>query len=364
MGTEHPASDYLATPVQALEYACSHYGDYKFGMKKGEYYENIIKKNPELTAKFASVFDRLQKSWRGDRVDEVPELYKGKINSFIEMWEGNQSCLDNDDCKEVLELLKQADADPDKVMSDPGDIRVHNIFVYMRKSLSLSETAAENQTVFEGFDRDEDFKDTQKVIENMFSEGLFNKCLISEVCFYSEIVALLIKEEKFYLPLEKYKEWVSKHPEVKQYKFRAESFASYNGNTPLFNSWPIFFYSFEGEDSSNLAYLEGVPEEEKMRRYKLGTIIHELGHALYYNLMGLDERKEWEEIINEVGHLTEYSAKYASGVHGLALNYNEELAEAIRLYTTAHDYLSKNFPTVIEFLQKKFPEMVSMDHLS
>lgn len=151
------------------------------------------------------------------------------------------------------------------------------------------------------------------------------------------------------LPIDVYTEWEKQMPEVKNRKFRAESFVLWNTDlnfSKKFISTPIYFYSFHGEEPEKLDYLGHISAEKKMRQYKLGTIAHEVAHHIYDYLMDADKRKEWKALVDQTSVITEYANSYAEH----KLKYDEFFTEAIRLKATAGDYLKMNFPDIDKFL--------------
>lgn len=264
----------------------------------------------------------------------------------------------------IDEIMEKLNVRDDQVPTDEEEL---NKFITRIVLKDLSYQVAFNErehkkTAFEGFEDDKDFRDVEGIIKKAFSGKLLSRCLTSRVSYNPNEVNVEISGNDFYLPLEKYKDWKAKMPSVADYKYRGESFSSWNADldhrvSDIYASYPIYIYSFEGEDLAHYEYLKGLPGKEKMRIYKIGTVCHELGHSIYDYLMGREKRSKWEELINMVGYLTHYSKNYASGVCSEKLNYKEEFAEAVRLKTTRPDYLKKSFPDIFEYLDSEFPEL-------
>ncbi len=224
------------------------------------------------------------------------------------------------------------------------------------------KTALEHQKIngikMEGFEKDKEFSGIDSLLKKTFSNGLLDKALISRISYYPEIVNISLNKGNYFLPQDKYFEWKKQYSDLPKHKVRAVNRGS--SNRPIYNlfhSTPIEIYSFVDENLDNFAYLKDIPADKKMRLYKLGTIMHEVGHNLYVNLLNDKQKEEWKKIIDLTGSLTYYSQKYASGIHGNKVNYEEEFAEAIRLITTVNDYLKQNFPKVFHFIMNNFPEI-------
>ena len=161
------------------------------------------------------------------------------------------------------------------------------------------------------------------------------------------------------LPVDVYRQWKAEIPEVHDKKFRAESFVLYNESriSRKYILTPINLYSFYGDRPEQFDYLANVPEIERMRLYKLGTISHEIAHQVFSYLMDMDKRKQWEDLIDSTQAITDYARMYQRH----ELKYNESFAEAIRLIITSSEYLKINFNSIYAFLKDNFPDIKSIN---
>jgi len=232
---------------------------------------------------------------------------------------------------------------------------------------SYSRCLAENkgrEIDFVGFHEDKDLKDIKKLMYKMFGKDLLEQCLISEIKYRGDLVIIVVKGRTYLISPDEYKQWVYEMPEVKEHKFRAKSFA--NWNTAYYFSkkyikTPIFFYSFEGENPNSLEHFKKIPPSEAMKRYKIGTISHEIGHHIFYYLIDNTKRKELEEIMEENINITEYIKKYENRDRETLMS--EYFAEIIRLKAINPRYLNKKAPKMNGFLKRYFPSIKSLYYL-
>lgn len=236
---------------------------------------------------------------------------------------------------------------------------------YLLDGITVADIEGERNISFEGFESDPDIADCEQVIRKTFPSNIIGKCNIGEVQLHPNVVMLHFgkdettgQTESYYLTNDEYQKLVTTMPAAKEYKVRAHSFVQWSAY--IEGKQPILIYSFIDEDASDQQYLGDVPKEKQMRLFKLGTITHEIGHSLYKYLLDDVQRQEWQNIVGAIGHITQYAEKHAAGVHGNAINYDEEFAEAVRLKTTVPDYLKTIFSTVYNFLEKNFPEVGSI----
>ena len=132
---------------------------------------------------------------------------------------------------------------------------------------------------------------------------------------------------------------------------------------------PIVIYNHEFDRESilikkgqineaGLSYLAAIPENDRLEKYTLSTISHEVGHNLFANVVHnsplLDE---FITITDMSGVITEYAGRYKGDLHTY---YNEYFAEAVRIYTINKSYLDeKGFSEVAHFIEKNFPDIRS-----
>jgi len=283
--------------------------------------------------------EELEKIWKGEiKEGELAEIFR---NFCLEEKIDPKNLIDKEERKSLFYKIIDNYLKP-KIKAKSFDVAVEN----------QKETGIK----FESFESDTDFSELTEFLEKSFSKEILDKALISRISYFPEIVAIsLDSSNRYYLPMNKYEEWKNKFPKIVDYKIRAINSSVANKIAICLHANPIEVYSFVDENLENFEYLEGVPENEKMKIYKLGAIAHEVGHNLYGDVLNVDLKTIFKKIMDEVGHLTHYSKKYADGTHGDKINYSEEFAEAIRLKTTAPEYLKNNFPQVFYFLEENLP---------
>ena len=265
------------------------------------------------------------------------------------------------DGEQVEVLLKRVNFDYSR-LKDLSEVERYNLLLEtVLKAQSYDEAVEENrgqEIEFVGFTSDLDIPDAEEFIQRAFSQNLLEQCLISNIRYLADQVNITLEGVDYMLPVAVYEEWYSRMPEVKQRKFRAESFGLYNTDSDFSKKYiplPIHFYSFVGENPSEQACLESILDIEKMRIYKLGAISHEIAHYIYHYLMDEDKREIWKGLIDNTEGITEYIKMYK----GKTQKYSESFSEAVRLRTTVLDYLAREFPDLNEFLAENFPDIKS-----
>ena len=92
-------------------------------------------------------------------------------------------------------------------------------------------------------------------------------------------------------------------------------------------------------DEVGLVYLEPIPKNERLERYILSTISHEVGHNLYANLIFRSPLLDkFIAIVDRSGVITVYAGRYKENLYTY---YNEYFAEAVRIYTINKRYLDE-----------------------
>ncbi len=124
----------------------------------------------------------------------------------------------------------------------------------------------------------------------------------------------------------------------------------------LFYPVPIFVtdYEFSQQGLDQLEYLQNFPSKtfnEKLLLHQLGTVAHEIGHNVFAYIVIENEELivGWKLLIDKYGSITDYAKKYDQGNK---FDYDENLAEAFRLYFTCPEHLFKRFPEIAEFIEK------------
>lgn len=122
----------------------------------------------------------------------------------------------------------------------------------------------------------------------------------------------------------------------------------------------IQIYSFKYEDCPE--YLNP-NEPDWLKKYFIGTIIHELCHCVKNDLLTYSDFKELKEICQQEKSgqgCTKYSQSFFNQAKESDIKdeqYTEEAAELLRLYVTDYKYLSDNFPDRTKWIKIKFPEI-------
>lgn len=215
---------------------------------------------------------------------------------------------------------------------------------------------------YEGFDTDPELQSLPEDLKKIFGEDLLGACVISRFVNRSDLVNLLIGDKDIYITVEQYEQWMEDSPAVRDFKVRAENFTSWTPNfTGGVMPLPIAVYSFSGEDLDKFDYLDDVPESERMRLYKLGTVAHEVAHHILDYLLTSEEREELMQLCVNLEPLTPYAKKYKEQDHiSLAGYANEQFCEAIRLFSTTPDYLKTKSPALDKWIRNTLPEVKSV----
>jgi len=284
----------------------------------------------------------------------LPNASDELIDKVIAFTEGSRD-------EQIVALLKRANFDYESLLDSEADeqAKARALLEAILKAQSYDEAVEQNrdnEIDFSGFENDSDIPDAKEFVYRTFGAELLRKCLISRVKYAPDKVNVQINGTDYMLPVDVYKQWEADMPEVKNRKFRAESFVLWNTDSNFskkFVSTHINFYSFYGEQPEQLNYLNSVPAEQKMRQYKLGTITHEVAHHVYDYLMDADKRAQWKELVDRTQAITDYAKSYSEH----KLKYDEFFTEAVRLKTTVPDFLKANFPEINQFLTDNFPDI-------
>ncbi len=247
-----------------------------------------------------------------------------------------------------------------------GEVMARLMASRLLAGLSKQETyyaALERQqqfgTEFIGFERDEDVVDVAEKLVDVFGQDLYDRCLVGKVAYDPDHVLLHDDGSHLYeIPNAAYLALLEDTPEVKAHRARAFNAAIYNthpwSNRFGYRRLPIALYSFAGEELETKEYLpQHLGEQEQMRLYKLGTVVHEVAHGVRAYVLDDKTWDEWQEVNRVASPFTEYAAQYA-GRHG----YDEEqFAEAVRLFATNADYLADRHPGASSFLANSLPSL-------
>lgn len=267
----------------------------------------------------------------------------------------------------------------DKLLTD---IKNNNL------SKSYEETLAKTakpEVKCTGIDENEE-EFYKRFIKDSFQDDILHSALIEKINLSFDQVAIhLPKDNPFgltggrsYMPSELFSlYWTELSDTQKQYFsdciHRGESVANWRAggeSEGYYFSSPIVV-SNQDFDKSNLAlinrkdpneagleYLATLPEHARRNFYIAGSISHEIAHNIYGNIIqGKDAESEWRKIVDELGgSITTYAKNYEE--RSGSRDYDENFAEAIRIYTTVPGYFdSEGLSPVKKFLKENFPQI-------
>lgn len=229
----------------------------------------------------------------------------------------------------------------------------------------------------------------QETLENFICEkfpgDIIERVLISSLVFHFDRVNVQLPEKnvlglqkgEYYVPEEVFTQTCNLLSEEEQALlcldvYRGESFGTWYMNNHTeghFFPMPIIIFN-QNHDEVNKAllkksslsqvgvdYLDALPQDVRREQYILGTISHEIAHNMYaYLIFGTELEKKWKDLVDEYGNVTSYAEKYFKK-RG-TLDYDENFAESMRLYTTQPAYLRAHYPKYHDFIAQYFPEIV------
>lgn len=211
-----------------------------------------------------------------------------------------------------------------------------------------------------GFETDPDFSGLLEFLLDCFGEDLIYRCLIDRIEYQPDRIALLVGRRRFFLDRTEYDQWKAALPDVGQFKLRAHNAHRINSHQLWrYVACPIFLYSFHDEHPETLDYLAGRPDNDLMRRYKLGVVAHEIGHCLHFLHLDQGAKEDWFDLLQEMTPLTDYFRRYLTGIHQADLESmaEEAFAEAVRLAVTAPVFFRDRFAPADRFIKATFPEI-------
>ncbi len=185
-----------------------------------------------------------------------------------------------------------------------------------------------------------------------------NELLRQGVASWGEGGMIVTQDKEHYLRAEIYLEKAEDPDKIQHlYKIRATA-----GDSNGFLQ--IQLHSFGVEKSADFDYLSGIPLEEesdKLRAYILGTVAHEIAHRYedqipkqvfdrYRELMQQETTPQREKYVTD--YVLKHEKVYGSNPD---LLFDEDFAEAIRVYTTNAEYLKNNYPGRFQFIKDNFP---------
>ncbi len=160
-----------------------------------------------------------------------------------------------------------------------------------------------------------------------------------------------------YLQAELYLEGIDDPSKLQHlYKIRASTGSSNGYET-------IDLHSFGIEQPEDYEYLRYLPldRDGKMRAYMLGTLSHEVAHRCQKQLTEESLAGYRQIITEEVGpdrskYVSDYVRRHKE-VYGSSddMLLGEDLAEAVRIYTTNPDFLKNHYPRRFVFIAQHMP---------
>ncbi|MFA4930950.1 MAG: hypothetical protein WC570_03755 [Patescibacteria group bacterium] len=215
--------------------------------------------------------------------------------------------------------------------------------------------------IWKGFENDPDLAEAPIQIEDAFGSELLKQCLISEVDYQPNIYFCVINGKEYFIPQEMYQLNAAR---LKPNKYRAMNSSDFiiHHSAKAYYRTPIRIFAFDNSEGLDQKYLTHIDDlTERKRLYKIGTIIHEIGHHMADIIVKQkkDNWKKWQEIVSQRPEsMTSYSKKYqGDDIQGDDIYFCEEFAEAIRLYTTSQKYLRENYRSVFDYIQSSFPQI-------
>jgi hypothetical protein len=229
------------------------------------------------------------------------------------------------------------------------------------KEATYYDAVAEQQRLgieYVGFEKDPDFADLPTRLESIFGKYLLDECLISKITYYPDTVLVAIDGQHYAVPVDEYAGLVASSPGVATHRVRAYGAANINLHpaSKRYMRTPIGIYSFTGEPLENKDYLPGVNEATKSRVYKQGTVVHEVAHHIWNNILTSEQREEWKRLSQQSPSLTQYAESY----EGRQAWDEEQFGEAIRVYTTNYSYLLEHSEAAAGFINETLPRLGSI----
>lgn len=207
-----------------------------------------------------------------------------------------------------------------------------------------------------GFENDRDFDGLVDRMIDVFGQDTFDRCLVGKIVYDSDHVLLQDNGNHYEIPAEEYVELRESLPEIEQHRVRAFNTTNQNVHpaSKRYQRMPIALYSFEGEPLESKDYLPAhLNDEEKIKVFKLGTVVHEIAHGARHYLLSEGDWQEWKDLNKDIPSLTQYAARYINK----DVWDEEQFSEAIRLYASNRQYLNDVGVGVVQFLETKLPSL-------
>jgi len=259
---------------------------------------------------------------------------------------------------------------------------IHALKRNIEQFVSTGENPPQNLEVHGELEHDLTREEVHAFIQESFPQKLRENLPIAGIHARSDIVWVRIPQDFFgdhlaydsYVPVHQFSSFLASLPEgeaqnIQKQIRRGVSYVLYNRlhpaleekeewlNTPIY----LFNQSFDPEnraiqegkpESEGLDYLSGREEREAAKLYYLGTIAHEIGHhILEKEVTSSEENREAIFPLLREKAVTSYVTKKHI-TEGTIVFFHENFAEAIRLFTTAPEYLREHHSELFTHLEK------------
>ena len=185
-----------------------------------EHYEEYTSFDSE-TIELLNVIGENREKFKNEILPNVSDELIDKVIAFIKGIEDEQ----------IVALLKRVNFDYESLLSSEEDerIKARVLLEAVLKARTYDEAVEQNRDKeidFFGFENDPDIPDAKEFVYRVFGAELLQKCLISKVKYAPDRVDVQINGTDYILPVDVYTEWEKVMPEVKNRKFRSESFVT------------------------------------------------------------------------------------------------------------------------------------------
>ena len=204
-----------------------------------------------------------------------------------------------------------------------------------------------------GFHEDQDFDTLLSTLTHAFGQEALDRCLIGKIIYQPDFVLLKDDGQHWEIPTDEYLQLLALEPRLNEIRVRAFNTAvlTQQPTSKQHQRMPIGLYSFVGESIGKPYLPSNMNVNEARRAYKLGTVIHEIGHSARYFLLTDELWQTWTAILKETPSLTSYASSYEQQRSWS----DEQFAEALRLYATNRAHLQQLAPGVDGFIATNLP---------
>lgn len=234
---------------------------------------------------------------------------------------------------------------------------------YNKKQENIKERK-ENGFGVRGFKNCEEIsnEEAKEFMYKTFGEEQLARALISEIV-YSSKFKILDKDTKYkrynHLDESEYLELEKEVDNIEDIKHRGDAYGLDYESVKTATVSNVYNHKYE--DLSKYKYLDKLKDSEKEKAYILGTITHEIGgHHFYNKILKLSEREDFKKVCEKEKpntSVTPYVNKYKKGIL-VGTIYDEDFSESMRRFMTDYDEFKKEFPMRVEFIEKKFPDII------